>query len=277
LRLERLNSLSSITQLPFSLRDLEGIARGAAALVRGHYGRVDFEEKADGSPITKADRECNQYLEHQLLQLLPLSGWLSEETEDAPSRLTHDWVWVVDPIDGTKEFVARVPEFAVSVGLVFREIVVGGFVVNPALDQGGVAGVGQSLRHWGLEITPQRKIQNPLEAVVSVSRTESSRGATKGLEEVIGEIRPVGSIAYKMLRVAVGAEDATISFDAKSEWDLCGGVALLKAAGKKWKSRNASEKFNQPDPRRLGPFVGGPASLVDSLFEIACRRAKCLS
>jgi 3'-phosphoadenosine 5'-phosphosulfate (PAPS) 3'-phosphatase len=94
-------------------------ARAAGAIIR-HFYTADYhvDYKGTDSPVTVADRDANSML-HELLQgAFPDYGWLSEETADSPTRLTRGRVWVIDPLDGTKEFIEKIPEFAVSVALV---------------------------------------------------------------------------------------------------------------------------------------------------------------
>mgnify|MGYP001293700143 FL=1 len=85
----------------------------AAGIVKRLYqAGTTVVNKIDGSPLTQADTEVNNYLKDNLLDLLPEAGWLSEETTDNLDRLGRDWVWVVDPIDGTQEFVQGNPGFS---------------------------------------------------------------------------------------------------------------------------------------------------------------------
>ena len=107
---------------------------------------------------------------------MPSAGWLSEETVDDPRRLDSDWVWVVDPLDGTKEFSSGVPECAVSVGLVHEHTAVLGGVMNPITGEGGIGYVGGAVQFWGVDggVTPRVALE---EAVVSVSRTEIEDGS----------------------------------------------------------------------------------------------------
>ena len=99
--------------------------------------RDGFEvaRKANEDPVTTADLEADRILKEALLADLPDAGWLSEETRDNPARLACDRVWVVDPIDGTKEFVTGIPEFAVSVALVESRRPVRAAVYNPVREE----------------------------------------------------------------------------------------------------------------------------------------------
>ena len=94
-------------------------ARQAGALTLAYYGGkylVDYKERRD--PVTSADLAANACLKERLLGAFPQCGWFSEETADSAERLTKERLWIVDPIDGTREFIAGIPEYAVSVALV---------------------------------------------------------------------------------------------------------------------------------------------------------------
>ncbi len=113
--------------------DLKRIKRAldaAASLLLDFYARrVDAEFKSTGEPVTAADRAVNQLLYEMLAR--DGEGWLSEESTNDASRLNKKRVWVVDPLDGTTEFIARVPEWSVSIGLVERGRAMAGGVCNP--------------------------------------------------------------------------------------------------------------------------------------------------
>ncbi|MBT4497794.1 MAG: 3'(2'),5'-bisphosphate nucleotidase CysQ, partial [Gemmatimonadetes bacterium] len=94
-------------------------AKAAGAITLKYYGgKYQIERKERDDPVTVADLEADACLREMLLEDHPDYGWLSEETVDAPERLTRERVWIVDPIDGTREFVEEIPEYVVSIALV---------------------------------------------------------------------------------------------------------------------------------------------------------------
>jgi len=241
------------------------VVEASAIADRYWRSRVTVNRKADGSLITEADTEVNEFLRGVLTRLLPGSGWLSEETRDDLSRLASDWVWVVDPLDGTKEFVQGVPEFAISVGLVHQGSAVLGCVVNPASGQGGVGHVGIGAEFWG-GLQQGHSATSLSEARASVSRSETEDGSVTPYVGLVGTSFPVGSVAYKLLRVAAGHDDLTFSVQHKSEWDICGGVALLEATGNVYRRLDGEPvQFNQSDTRVRSGALAGARSLVDEL------------
>jgi fructose-1,6-bisphosphatase/inositol monophosphatase family enzyme len=176
-------------------------------------------------------------------------------------------------LDGTKEFARGIPEFAISVGLVRGGEVVLGAVMNPITNEGGVGWVGGQVSFWGL--TPKPETTSDLhKASASVSRSEVEDGSVLPYSSLVGSVRPVGSVAYKLLRVAAGVEDLTFSVQAKSEWDICGGVALLAATGKAYcRFDGRPMRFNQRSTRIRCGAIAGSLPLVNAFMErLASRR-----
>ncbi len=131
-------------------KDLRAVLERAAEFVRAvKLDRLDVDMKGDGSPVTALDRQLDEHLKTELSRLMPEAGWLSEETADDRSRLEREWVWVVDPLDGTRDFVKGRPECAVSIGLVRDGRPVAGAVVNPVTGEGGATDEAGGLELWG--------------------------------------------------------------------------------------------------------------------------------
>ena len=217
--------------------------------------------KADATVVTRADLEINALLKKKLLRLLPQAGWLSEEEADAPVRLQREFVWIVDPLDGTKEFARGIPETSVSVGLARAGCPVLGVVVNPIRNEGGAASIWEAPRFWGLAPRPACDFLEKM--AVCVSRTEHEAGQAEAFARRLTGLAPIGSVAYKLLRVAAGAEHLYFSVEPKSEWDICGGVALVEAAGKRYKRFDGHPNtFNAPHPRILCGAVAGSEPAV---------------
>jgi myo-inositol-1(or 4)-monophosphatase len=262
-------------RVPLRIEALTGVADAAAALAReGAAAPLGVLRKADGSPVTAVDSAVNAYLRRELGELLPGSGWLSEETSDDRVRLDRDLVWIVDPIDGTKQLVSGIPEVAISIGLVLSGRVIAASVVNPMTGESGTWVEGAAPVFVGLNPAP---IPSSLdETVAIVSRSETEEGGLDGLDGLVGAMRPVGSVAYKLLRVAAGADALTFSLRPKSEWDVCGGVGLVKAAGRVYLRLDGGPlRFNQADTRIPSGAVAGPASLAKALRKrLSARRPK---
>ena len=206
-------------------------ARGAGAILLRHFERGTQQwEKSGGDPVTAADLEADRYIAEQLRGAFPEDGLLSEETADSAARLDRERVWIVDPMDGTREFTQRIPEFAVSIALAVRGEPVVGVVENPAAGVAAWAVRGGGSHRDGGRVSVARP-QRLADAVVLASRSEWARGELRGIAPWFRELRPVGSIAWKLARIAAGEGDLQLSLAPKSEWDVCAGDLLVREAG----------------------------------------------
>jgi myo-inositol-1(or 4)-monophosphatase len=208
------------------------ITKAAGAAIMSFYrDRESFTvtDKSPDNPLTDADLAADKLLNERLMALLPEAGWLSEETRDNPSRLDRERVWVVDPLDGTKEFVMGIPEFTVSVGLVENGRPILAVIFNPPTGElyYGMKGEGVYLNNQPTAVTNRSEFAG---ASIDASRSERRRGEFEPFEADLN-IKTMGSIAYKLTRVAAGQVDATWSRGPKNEWDICAGVLLIEEAG----------------------------------------------
>jgi len=198
------------------------------ALVDFTSGAITAAMKVGGDPLTEADLAVDEVLRRTLPRAG--EGWLSEETVDDLSRLGKDRVWIVDPIDGTKEFIEGIPEWCVSIGLVVDGLPVGGGIANPATGERIIGAMGEGVSYVGsLRPVAASSLDR---ALVGASRSEVGRGEWDCFADEPFEIVPMGSVAYKLALVAAGRLDATWTLCPKNEWDLAGGAALLAASGR---------------------------------------------
>lgn len=247
-------------------------ARGV--LNRFTPGAIEAEYKVGHDPVTEADRAVNDVLHKTLLR--GSEGWLSEETVDDFTRLESLRVWVVDPLDGTREFVQGIPEFCVSIAMVENGIPVAGGICNPATDEIILGSRETGVTYNGQVAQPsQRKDLHG--ALVLASRSEVKRGEWKQFESAEFNIRPMGSVAYKLGLVAAGRADLTFTLVPKHEWDVAAGAALVESAGG-WalKLDHAPLRCNQKNPLISGLLAGGPF-LRDPLLELLERHQHTVS
>lgn len=201
--------------------------------------------KANQDPVTVADLEANRILREKLLRRFPNFGWLSEETQDNMERLKKKWVWVVDPIDGTKEFIDGIPEFTISVALVREGHPLIAAIYNPTTKELFTAMRGKGAWLNGNRIQANHILKD--RPIILASRSEVKRGEFQPFE-AYAIVKPVGSIAYKLSLVAAGRADATFSLGPKNEWDIAAGVLLVEEAGGRVTDKEGNPfKFNQPN------------------------------
>jgi myo-inositol-1(or 4)-monophosphatase len=219
-------------------------------------GHLAAAAKSNSDPVTEADLAVDRALRTELVR--PGEAWLSEETADDPTRLEASRVWVVDPLDGTREFVDGLPEWCVSVALVEKGQAVAGGILNPAADflALGGEGLGCHLNGTRTAVSNAQALEN---ARVLASRTEVNRGQWDHWNGTGLEVEPMGSVAYKLARVACGLADATWTLVPKHEWDVAAGVALITAAGG-WvvDLDGLPPMFNRPNPLMSGLIATGP-------------------
>ena len=176
-------------------------------------GEIEAEYKAGLDPVTEADKAVDAALRKELLR--PGEGWLSEESVDDLSRLERDRVWIVDPLDGTREFVAGIPEFCVSVALVDRGIPTVAGIYNPATQETFLGSMESGLTYNGQPVQSSRRPK--LEgATILASRSEIKRGEWKRFDNAPFKVEPMGSVAYKLALVAAGNRSFCIDSIAAS-------------------------------------------------------------
>lgn len=224
-------------------------------------GRIASRRKAGGDPVTEAD----VLVDAEMKRILPDSGegWLSEESVDSTDRLGKSRVWIVDPIDGTREFVDGIPEWCVSIGLIEDGRPVAGGIHNPAAGERITGSIDTGLKYEGPSpVSGKTSLDG---ARVGASRSEMRRGEWRRFEGDRFEIVPMGSVAYKLALTAAGILDATWTLVPKNEWDLAAGVALVEAAGG-WAVLNdgTPATWNKQNPLVPG-FIASTAALRDDV------------
>ena len=212
------------------------LARQAGDTILGYYQTgLDVDEKDGGEPVTIADRAADDLIVRGLRAAFPHDGMLTEESDDDLSRLEKERVWIVDPLDGTTEFINGTGDFSVQIALTVQGQPVLGVVYQPtedrlyrALRDGGAFRVenGQTQR---LRVSTET---DPAQMCMTASRSHYSafvRAARQALG--IREVRRVGSVGLKVGLLAQGACDLYVATTVAKEWDLCAPHALLLEAG----------------------------------------------
>ncbi|MGH7454454.1 MAG: 3'(2'),5'-bisphosphate nucleotidase CysQ family protein [bacterium] len=231
------------SELDRRLQIVRDIARLAGEAVLQYYAeKVEVEWKAPGNPVTTADHAANALILEQLHRHFSGEAVLAEETDDDMSRLGHDLVWMVDPLDGTKEFIKRNGEFSIMIGLVENGRPILGVVLQPAPLSGikpgglysGAVGLGAWLSLGGSE-RPIRvsAIDEPSQLRMIASRSHFDERVDQVRKRLgIHEILHSGSVGLKCGAIATGACELYIHPSSKvSLWDSGAPAAILTAAG----------------------------------------------
>ncbi|HJQ83269.1 MAG TPA: 3'(2'),5'-bisphosphate nucleotidase CysQ [Candidatus Binatia bacterium] len=245
----------------------ERAAREAGVVIRRYYeSELRVAEKGPDNPVTKADLEANARIQALVRAAFPDDGWLSEETADSTERLGRRRVWVVDPLDGTKEFIQRIPEFCVCIALVEDERPVVAVEYNPAADRLWIAARGEGTTVDGkpARVSGTARVAD---AAVLASRSEDKRGEWDAFKGRV-HVRLTGSVAFKLASLSAGDGDATFTLTPKNEWDICAGSLLVEEAGGRVTGLDGAPlRFNQPTTLRPG-MIASNGRLHDGLLAL---------
>lgn len=242
-----------MVELERCLVEATRLARAAGAVAMAHYGRAARTDKADASPVTEADRASNHVILEGLRRAFPADAVLSEEAADSEGRLGAARVWIVDPLDGTKEFLAQNGEFSVMIGLAEGGAPVLGVVYLPDGDvlYAAARGLGAWVERGGRR-RPLRRAPvdgRPLRMVQSRSHGDP---LTAAVQRALGvtDILPCGSVGVKCARIAEGDRDLYVHPVAyMKEWDTCAPeVVLREAGGSVTDCRGEALRYNKRDP-----------------------------
>jgi 3'(2'), 5'-bisphosphate nucleotidase len=259
--------------LDAELRLARTLAREAGRLILEVYS-TDFAvvDKGHGDgPVTDADRRANGFLVSELRRAHPTDGIVSEESKDNSDPGRFERCWFIDPLDGTREFVARNGEFAVHVGLAVRGEARLGVVYRPVGDKlyAGVVGGGCELESGGTT-RPLRVSERaePKDLRLVVSRSHRSR-KTDRLLELLGvtQTRECGSVGLKCGLLAEGEADLYLHYSPKSSrWDSCAPEAVLRAAGGVFTDIDGNAyRYDVPEILNLRGLFGSNAACRDAV------------
>ena len=228
----------------------------------------EIKEKGYHNPVTTADNEADSYLKSTLMSARPQYGWLSEETVDSKSRLSKEKVWIVDPLDGTKEFIEGVPQFVVSIALVEKGTPIIGVLHNPVTKETfhAVKGKGTYLDDNVYRCSIK---DSTTDMLILNSRSETRKGLWEPYKQYFKELKPIGSVAYKMGLTATGKADIFVTLRPKNEWDVCAGTCLINEAGGKVIDLNGKElTFNNQKTLIEPGLIAGYKLSVEKTFKI---------
>jgi myo-inositol-1(or 4)-monophosphatase len=239
---------------------LEAAARAAAEIALGFAGQPgEVREKPGGhGPVTEADLAVDRMLRARLLAARPGYGWLSEESEDGPARLAAERVFIVDPIDGTRAFVAGQPAWAHSLAVAEAGRVVAGVVMLPMLGQTYAAVLGAGARLNGAPIRAGTRAALDGARLLATASQLDARFWPGGVPQVERQWRP--SLAYRLCLVAEGRADAMLAFRETWEWDVAAGELIAREAGAVvTDAAGAPTIYNRPHPALPGMIAASPA------------------
>lgn len=220
-------------------------------------------QKGDESPVTEADHAVNEALQSLLRSERPAYGWLSEESPDDAARLSSEYVFILDPIDGTRAFIEGEDSFSHALAIAHKGVVTAGIVFLPALDRLFAATCDGPATLNGQEILASSQSGIAGATLLTPAVNLKPEYWPGGVPEVTRSFRT--SVAYRLALVAQGRFDGMLSFRQGWEWDIAAGSLIAARAGAKVTDRHGNSlRFNQPTPRSDGLIVAAPG-LHDAL------------
>ncbi|MEO0633379.1 MAG: 3'(2'),5'-bisphosphate nucleotidase CysQ [Pseudomonadota bacterium] len=214
-------------------------------------------DKADGAgPVTEADLAVDTYLRETLLLARPDYGWLSEETEDGAARLDRDMVFIVDPIDGTRNFVEGGQTWAISMAIARKGQVTAGVIALPLRNKLFAAGIGCGATLNGAPINV-REMEIP-PRVLCARPIMDDHHWPGGRPHFSRHYRP--SLAYRLALVGQGRFEGMVTLRRSWEWDIAAGALIISEAGGVVSDRHGAPlRFNSPDGHLPGVVAAEPA------------------
>lgn len=231
---------------------MDEAGRMALALWPGDGHAVKSWEKEPGSPVCEADIEVDGFLRAELGKLLPAAGWLSEETADDPDRLDKDLIWLVDPVDGTRDFLRGRSGWCVSVALISAGRPLIGMLEAPARGEKWVAVAGQGALRNAIPLSASRRTTFAGARVPALS--------LQPVDEILTMVDQPNSIALRVAMVAANEADLVATLRWGFEWDIGAATLIAREAG-----ATVTDAFGKPfaynkrDPRAFGMLVSAPA------------------
>lgn len=253
--------------MPASDLDLLTEAALEAGRIARRYWREDPQvwDKGGDDPVSEADFAVDTYLKAELLAARPDYGWVSEETEDDPARLDAKRVFIVDPIDGTRAFVAGERTWAHSLAVAENGKVTAACVYLPVRDKLYLAGIGQGATLNGQPVTASSVGALDGASVLTPKVTMQDRFWKTGVPGFVRHFRP--SLAYRLALVGEGRFDAMLTLRPAWEWDIAAGALIATEAGATvTDSRNRTLRFNSP-ARQTGGVVTAATPLHPLLID----------
>ena len=256
--------MSKLSELETELQLLKDAAAEAARITMRYFQRdPHITIKNDHSPVTEADLAADKFLRETLMAARPDYGWLSEETADNAERLSRRRCFIVDPIDGTKAFIAGKSQWCVSVGLVEDGAPVAGVLDSPVTGEVYDAVLGGGSRLNGRVLDGTSHHAGPPRFAGNKAWMQAYALAHNVEPEHIGHIP---SLAYRIANVAEGRFEGTFVSPNSHDWDIAAAALILSETGGALLDQNGNAvRFNAKSPRHGTMFAANKAFIQPML------------
>ena len=246
---------------------LSAIARAAGSLAMAQF-RGSFEqwEKAEGEPVSEVDLAVDQFLQKELHAFDPEAGWLSEETVDSAERLLCSRVWVVDPIDGTRDYVRGRDGWSVSIALVEGGRAKLGVLDAPARDEHWAASLGGGARRNGILLKASQR------TTLSGARVPADILPKADLDLIA--VHKPNSIALRIAMVAADEADLVAALRWGHEWDIAAAALIAQEAGAiVTNAHGAPLRYNSTKGEMFGVLATGAGFHAEAVARLEARAA----
>ena len=242
-------------------------AKQAAAIAMSYFAKApEITIKGDASPVTEADLAIDVFLHDYLRAARPNYGWLSEEREDDGSRHSANRSFVVDPIDGTRAFIAETAEWCISIGLIEAGRPVIGVLFCPVSGMIYSAAQGQGAFRNGVALSNQNQVEH------SGLRIAGPKPLIRALQENSGiAVKPmpyVPSLALRLAMVADSSLDATLVKPKSAFWDIAAADLIVAESGARLLNIDGSPVDYTASSPKLGPMLAARNHLVETLLTV---------
>ena len=249
--------------------------RAGAILLRHYSGTVAVQWKGYDNPVTAADREASEFLVAELKSRFPADGIVCEETPDDPIRLKKSRVWMVDPMDGTKEFISQCDEFAVMIGLAVDGRAELGVIYQPVAAKlyhaarGMGAFLDQGPTAIGLRVSPE---SDPSKMTIELSRSHHS-SRVDAIRRRLGVVQTLrtGSIGLKIGMICEGRAHLYVNTSGGTyQWDSCAPEAiLLETGGRMTDLFGNALQYNREELRNSTGIIASSGTIHDAIVDAA--------
>jgi 3'(2'), 5'-bisphosphate nucleotidase len=244
----------------FLIDALEAARLASVEILKIYHSAFTYESKEDTSPVTEADRIADDLIKSYLKERYPDFGFLTEESSDDFTRLHKPYVWLVDPIDGTKDFIAKNDEFTINIALVHNQIVIVGVIMIPATGEFYYAIKGEGSFYQNGEKVQRIRVNEKTEGLtVLTSRFHVQPHELDMIEKhkaKLTRVETYGS-ALKACRIAHGLAEISYRLSpGTKEWDTASSDLIVTEAGGYFlKPNKEAYRYNRQDVRNLEGYL----------------------
>ncbi len=252
---------------PFLPSFLEDVSKKAileaGQIAISHKDSITVQYKSENQPVTNVDIKIDNFLKSFLKKNTPSYGWISEESSDDGSRFSSEFFWCVDPIDGTRSYINKKPEYTISLALIKKNEPIMGLVLNPETKELFFAekNKGAFCNEKKIKVNQNRDLYSSKYGISTSEINKIKKYKCFNQDNTI----KMGSIAYKIALVAKGTIDIAISFTKKNDWDIAAADLILREAGGCLKNISGNKTIYNGSQMQVDSVLASNVVLIERL------------